>query len=100
MEKYHGVGSGHNQYQALNIFWEVGVAQGVNTSPLVAPKRLLPGLVWVPRMIPGAGRKMQGAGRKTQGAVRSLALARRRSAQGVRVSIGWGQACPRFSDHN
>ena len=62
-------------------------------SLLVVPKCLLPGLVWVPRMIPGAGRKMQGAGR-------SLALARRRSAKGVRVSIGWGQACPRFSDHS
>lgn len=82
MEKYHGVGSGHNQYQALNIFWEVGVAQGVNMSPLVVPKCLSPGLVWVPRMIPGVGHKMQGVGR-------SLALARRRM-QGVRVSIGWG----------
>ena len=74
--------------------------QGVNTSPLVAPKRLLPGLVWVPRMIPGAGRKTQGAGRKKQGVGRSLALERRRSAQGVRVLIGWGQACPRFLDHS
>ena len=92
MEKYRGVGLGHNQYRALNIFWEVGVAQGVNTSPLVVPRYLLPGLVWVPRMIPGAGRKTQGAGR-------SLALARHRM-EGVRVLIGWGQAFPRFLDHS